>query len=118
MDRVLIEELKLEATIGVFEWEKRIRQRLLLDLELATDAARAAASDDIADARDYKAITQRVRALVEGGKFQLVETVAEAVARLIIEEFGVRWLRVTVRKPGAVTGAKNVGVVIERGTDA
>lgn len=115
MDRVLIEDLRLEATIGIFEWERRIHQRLVLDLELATDAARAAASDDIADALDYKAITKRVRALVESSTWQLVESVAEAVATLLADEFGVRWVRVAVRKPGAVTGAKNVGVVIERG---
>lgn len=118
MDRVLIEELKLEATIGIFEWEKRIRQRLVFDLELATDAARAAASDDIADAHDYKAVSKRLRALVEGGEFRLVESVAEAVAAVIVGEFGVGWVRVAVRKPGAVTGAKNVGVVIERRGDA
>lgn len=118
MDRVLIEELKLEATIGIFEWEKRIRQRLVFDLEIATDATRAAASDDIADTFDYKAITKRIRALVEEGQFQLVETVAEAIASVIMGEFGARWVRVAVRKPGAVTGAKNVGVVIERGSNA
>ncbi|MGH8273068.1 MAG: dihydroneopterin aldolase [Gammaproteobacteria bacterium] len=115
MDRVLIEDLRLEATIGIFEWERRIRQRLVLDLELATDVARAAASDDIADALDYKAVVKGVCVLVESSAWQLVETVAEAVATLLREEFGARWVSVTVRKPGAVTGAKNVGVVIERG---
>ncbi|MGH8224597.1 MAG: dihydroneopterin aldolase [Gammaproteobacteria bacterium] len=116
MDRVIIETLTLETTIGIFEWERRIRQRLVFDLELATDAAKAAASDSIEDALDYKAIVKRVRALVETSAFGLVESVAEAVAALLVEEFGVRWLRITVRKPGAVTGARNVGVVIERGT--
>jgi dihydroneopterin aldolase len=117
MDKVLIEELTLETCIGIFEWERRIRQRLVFDLEIATDVARAAASDDIADASDYKAISKRVRALVEAADFQLVESVAEAVAGTITGEFGARWARVSVRKPGAVTGARSVGVVIERGSD-
>ncbi|MGH8162522.1 MAG: dihydroneopterin aldolase [Gammaproteobacteria bacterium] len=115
MDRVLIEGLTLEATIGIYEWERRIRQRLVLDLELGRDIARAAASDDIADALDYKAVAKRVRALVEGSSYKLVESLAETVATVVREEFGVPWLRVAVRKPGAVTGAANVGVVIERG---
>jgi dihydroneopterin aldolase len=115
MDRVLIEGLAVEATIGIFEWERRIRQRLVLDLEIATDVVRAAASDDIADALDYKAISKGVRALVQASQFHLVESVAEAVAKLLMSEFGAAWVRVAVRKPGAVTGAANVGVVIERG---
>lgn len=115
MDRVIIEGLAVETTIGVFEWERRIRQRLEFDLELATDAARAATSDRIEDALDYKAVVKRVRALVETSSFGLVESVAEAVASMLAGEFGVRWMRVTVRKPGAVTGARSVGVVIERG---
>jgi len=117
MDRVLIEALQVEACIGIFEWERRIRQRLVLDLEIATDVARAAVSDDITDATDYKAISKRVRTVVEAADFQLVESVAEAVAGVVTGEFGARWVRVTVRKPGAVTGAKSVGVAIERGSD-
>jgi len=115
MDRVLIEALKVEATIGIFEWERRIRQRVVFDLELGTDAARAARSDRIEDAVDYKAVSKRVQALAGEREWGLVETLAEAVARCLREEFGVPWLRVRVRKPGAVTGAASVGVEIERG---
>lgn len=116
MDRVIIEALKVETTIGVYEWERRIRQQVVFDLELACDAAKAAASDRLEDAVDYKAVSKRVRTLASGGEWTLVEALAEAVADCVREEFGVGWLRVSVRKPGAVTGAQCVGVVIERGT--
>jgi len=115
MDRVLIEALKAEASIGIFEWEQRIRQQIVFDLELSADAARAAASDRIEDAVDYKAVSKRVRELAGEGRWGLVETLAEATARCLREEFGIAWVRVSVRKPGAVTGAAAVGVCIERG---
>lgn len=115
MDRVVIEGLEVETTIGIYEWERRIRQRVVFDLEVACDSARAAASDRIEDALDYKAVAKRVRALAEAAEFGLLESLAEAVAATVHEEFGAPWLRVAVRKPGAVTGAASVGVVIERG---
>lgn len=115
MDRVLIEALKVDITIGIYEWERRIRQRVVFDIEMATDAARAAASDRIEDALDYKAVAKRVKALAAERPWGLVETLAEAVASCLRSEFGVTWLRIKVRKPGAVTGAASVGVVIERG---
>ena len=118
MDRVLIEALKVDVTIGIFEWERRIRQRVVFDFELGTDAARAAASDRIEDAVDYKAVSKRVQALAAEREWGLVETLAEAVAACLREEFRVPWLRVRVRKPGAVTGAASVGVEIERGERA
>lgn len=116
MDRVIIEKLVVETTIGVFEWERRIRQRLEFDLELATDAARAAAGDRLEDALDYKAVAKRVSALLEDSAFGLVESAAEAVAAMLAEEFGVRWMRVTVRKPAIDTRAAAVGIIIERGS--
>lgn len=115
MDRVVIDALKVEATIGVYEWERRIRQQLVFDLELATDAAHAAKSDRIEDALDYKRVAKRVRALASESEFRLVESLAETVAATLIREFGARWVRVALRKPGAVTGAASVGVVVERG---
>lgn len=118
MDRVLIEALKIETKIGVYEWERRIRQQVVFDLELGCDAARAAASDRLADAVDYKAIARRVRELAGEREWALVETLAEAVAERLREEFAIGWLRVSVRKPGAVTGAASVGVAIERGNAA
>lgn len=115
MDCVLIEALKVEASIGIFEWEQRIRQQVVFDLELSTDASKAAASDRIEDAVDYKAVSKRIRELAGGKRWGLVETLAEATATCLREEFGIGWVRITVRKPGAVTGAAAVGIRIERG---
>lgn len=115
MDIVYIRDLKIEAIIGINDWEREVRQTVSLDLEMATDIRRAADSDDIADTIDYKAVVKRVIAFVEGTEFLLVETMAERVSDVIREEFGVTWLRLRVGKPGAVTGAADVGIVIERG---
>jgi dihydroneopterin aldolase len=115
MDIVYISGLRAQAVIGVYEWERLVRQTLVVDLEMASDTARAAASDAIADALDYAAISQRVLALVEESQYQLIESLAEEVARVVMGEFGVPWLRVRVGKPGAVAEAEDVGVVIERG---
>lgn len=117
MDKVLIDALKVEASIGIFEWEQRIRQQVVLDLELGTDARKAAASDDIADTIDYKAVAKRVAELAGEGRWGLVERLAEAVAACLRGEFAIPWVRVTLRKPGAVTGAAAVGIVIERGNE-
>ena len=115
MDAVFIRGLKAKAVIGVFDWEKQIRQNLVLDLDLRADVARTAASDALEDAVDYKAISQRVVEFVEDSQFQLVESMAEAVARIVREEFAVSWVRVRISKPFAVRTAQEVGVVIERG---
>ena len=115
MDTVFIKGLKAKATIGVFDWEQQIRQNVILDIDLRTDVARAAASDTLAAAVDYKAISQRVVEFVESSKYQLVESLAEEVARIIREEFSVSWVRVRIAKPFAVRTAQEVGVVIERG---
>lgn len=115
MDIVYISDLKVDTVIGIFDWERRIRQTVSLDLEMATDIRRAAASDQIDDALDYKAIGKRVIAFIEGSEFQLVETLAERVAELVREEFGVKWLKLRLSKPGALRGSRDVGVIIERG---
>ncbi len=115
MDIVYISGLRAQAVIGVYEWERLVRQTLVVDLEMASDTARAAASDAIADALDYAAISQRVLALVEASHYQLIESLAEDVARVVMREFGVSWLKVRIAKPGAVAEAQNVGVLIERG---
>ncbi|MCY4610906.1 MAG: dihydroneopterin aldolase [Gammaproteobacteria bacterium] len=115
MDTVFIRGLKAKAVIGVFDWEKQIRQNLVLDLDLRADVAHAAASDTLEDAVDYKAISQRVVEFVEDSQYQLVESLAEAVARIVREEFAVSWVRIRIAKPFAVRTAQEVGVVIERG---
>ena len=115
MDIIFINDLRVNAVIGVYDWERRITQTLSFDLELAADIRRAATSDDIADTVNYKAVAKRVLAFVEQSQYQLVESLAEHVAEIILREFPVPWVRLTVRKPGAVRGARDVGVIIERG---
>lgn len=115
MNIVYIKGLRAQAVIGVYEWERHIRQTVVFDLELASDTARAAAGDQIADAVDYAAISQRVITLVEASQYQLIETLAEAVAGMIRRDFRVPWLRLRLSKPGAVAAAEDVGVVIEAG---
>ncbi len=115
MDIVYIRDLKIETVIGVNDWEREVRQTVSLDLEMATDIHAAADTDDIADTIDYKAVAKRLIDFVEGTDFQLVESIAERVSDIIREEFGVSWVRLRVSKPGAVTGAQDVGIVIERG---
>lgn len=115
MDSVYIRGLRADAVIGVYDWERNIRQALVIDLELASDNRAAAATDAIAQAVDYDAIAGRVLAYVRDSQFQLIETLAERLAELVMREFGVPWLRIDVAKPGAVKAADSVGVVIERG---
>jgi 7,8-dihydroneopterin aldolase/epimerase/oxygenase len=116
MDIVFIEDLRIETVIGIYDWERQIRQVVALDLEMAFDNRKPAASDKIADTLDYKAVSKRLIAFVEAAHYELVETLAEQCARIVREEFGVSWLRLRLAKPGAVRGSKAVGVVIERGT--
>ena len=115
VDIIFLHDLRIETTIGIYEWERRIRQTVTLDLEMATDAARAAATDRIEDALDYKAITKRIVEFVSGSEFQLVETLADRVAALVREEFAVPWVRLRLNKKYAIRGATDVGVVVERG---
>ncbi len=116
MDIVYIEGLKTDAVIGVYDWERSIRQTLVLDLELASDNRAAAATDGIADAVDYDAISKRILAYVQASEFELIETLAERVADIVLSEFNIPWLRLKLSKPGAVAEAKDVGVIIERGS--
>jgi dihydroneopterin aldolase len=115
MDLVYIRDLKIDTVIGINDWEREVLQTVSFDLEMATDVKKAADSDDIVDTIDYKAVTKRLIAFVEESEFLLVERLAERVSNILLDEFGVSWLRLRVSKPGAVTGAADVGVVIERG---
>lgn len=118
MDIVYIRDLKIDTVIGIFDWERRIRQTVSIDLEMATDIRKAAASDDIKDALDYKAVAKRVIGFVSESEFLLVETLAEKVAGIVLAEFNVPWLRLRLSKPGAVRGSQDVGLIIERGEKA
>ncbi len=115
MDIVFIQDLRIDTTIGIYDWERKIKQTLAFDIEMATDIRKAAETDSIEYTLDYKAVAKRVRAFVESSQYLLVETVAEKVAALIMDEFAVPWLKLTLHKPGAVRGAKSVGIRIERG---
>lgn len=117
MDIVYLNDLKIDTVIGVFGWERRVRQTVSLDLEMATDTTQAAASDDLEHALDYKAVAKRLITYVGETEFQLVETLAERVAEILLGEFGVPWVRLRVNKTGAVRGARDVGVIIERRGD-
>lgn len=114
MDKVFIEALEIETLIGIYDWERRIRQPLQFDIEMAFDNRRPAATDDIADTLDYKAVSKRLIEYVSQSSFGLVETLAERCAGIILDEFAVSHVRLKLSKPGAVRGARAVGVMIER----
>ncbi len=115
VDIVYIRDLRIDTTIGIYDWEREVRQTVSLDLEMATDIAAAAASDDIQYALNYKAVAKRIIAHVESSGCLLVERLAEEVAALVLAEFPVPWLRLRLSKPGALRGARDVGILIERG---
>ncbi len=115
MDTIFLRDLEIDATIGIFEWEKRIKQKVRIDLEMASDIAKAAASDSIDDTLDYKAISKRIIQFVEDSQYELIETLIEKVAEILLNEFNIPWVRVTISKPGAVRGSRDVGIIIERG---
>jgi dihydroneopterin aldolase len=114
MDRVFIDNLNIETIIGIFDWEREIRQTVSIDLEMEFDIRKAAETDAIEDTLDYKSVSKRLIHYVEDSEFQLVEALAESCAAIILEEFPVNWLRLKLGKPGAVRGSSAVGVIIER----
>ncbi len=115
MDIVFIEDLRIDTTIGIYDWERQIKQTLAFDIEMATDIRKAAETDDIQYALNYKAVSKRIIQFVGESRFLLVETVAEKVAGIILDEFDVDWVKLTLHKPGAVRGSRSVGIRIERG---
>ena len=114
MDRVFIEDLRIQTVIGVFDWEREITQTVSLNLEMGFDITSAAESDAIGDTLDYKAVSKRLIHFVENSDYQLVEALAEECARIVLTEFPVNWLQLKLSKPGAVRGSSAVGVIIER----
>ncbi|VAW92423.1 Dihydroneopterin aldolase [hydrothermal vent metagenome] len=115
-DIIFINELQIETVIGIFDWERQIKQTVVLDLKLATDISKAAASDHIDDTIDYKTLTKTIITFVEASEFQLVETLAERVCELVRSDFNVAWVRLRLNKLGALRGARDVGILIERGS--
>lgn len=115
MDIIFLRGLQLETVIGIYDWERKIRQTVIIDLEMATDIRRAAATDDISHTLDYKAVSKRIITFVEESEFFLVETLAEKITGILLDEFSVPWVRLTLNKKGAISGASDVGIQIERG---
>lgn len=115
MDIIFLHNLKVDTVIGIFDWERKIRQSVVIDLDMGFDIRKAAASEDIEDTLNYKSVAKRIIAFVEAAEFQLVETLAERIAGIVLDEFPVPWVRVRLNKQGAVRGARDVGVIIERG---
>ena len=113
-DRIFLHGLSAECIIGFIDWERRVKQTVVLDLELPVDCRHAALTDEVADTLDYKKVAKRVLAFVEASEFKLVETLAHRVALVILAEFPVEWVRVALNKPGAIRNSRDVGVVIER----
>jgi dihydroneopterin aldolase len=113
-DRIFLRGLTAECIIGFIDWERRVKQTVVVDLELPVDCSRASISDDVADTVDYKRVAKRVLAYVEASEFKLVETLAHRLALLLLEEFGLEWVRISLNKPGAIRNSRDVGVVVER----
>ncbi|MGH8300940.1 MAG: dihydroneopterin aldolase [Steroidobacteraceae bacterium] len=113
-DRIFLRGLTAECIIGFIEWERRVKQTVVIDLELPVDCRRASVSDDVADTVDYKRVAKRVLGYIEASEFKLVETLAHRLAMLLLEEFALQWVRISLNKPGAIRGSRDVGVVVER----
>jgi dihydroneopterin aldolase len=114
MDKIFIHALKTEAIVGIFDWERQVKQTVVMDIEFSADIRKAALSDSIDDTLNYKRVAKRVLAFVEESSFHLVETLAESVAMLILEEFGLSWVSIALSKPGAIRSSRDVGVMLER----
>ncbi|MFT5220130.1 MAG: dihydroneopterin aldolase [Planctomycetota bacterium] len=115
MDIVFIHELKIETVIGIYDWERKIKQTISLDIDMGTDIVKSAKSDSIDDTLSYKTVAKRLISFVEASEYELVESLAEKICDIIRSEFDVPWVRLSLSKPGAVRGSRAVGVIIERG---
>ncbi|HXA35867.1 MAG TPA: dihydroneopterin aldolase [Steroidobacteraceae bacterium] len=114
MDKIFIHALKTEAIIGIFDWERQVKQTVIVDIEISADVRKAAMSDSIHDTLNYKRVAKRVLAFVEESSFHLVETLAERIAMLLLEDFGIAWVRISLSKPGAIRNSRDVGVTLDR----
>jgi len=115
MDKIFLYDLRVETIIGIWEWERKIRQTVAIDLEMSADIRKAAKTDSVDDTLNYKQVAKRLQQFIGESSFQLVETLAENIAAIVLDEFDVAWVKVKVNKPGAIRGARDVGVIIERG---
>jgi len=117
-DIIYLKDLRIDTIIGIFDWERRVKQTISLDIEMATDIRPAAVSDNIKDTLDYKSVAKRLIEFVSESDFQLVETLAERCADILLSEFNIPWVRLKLNKTGAIRGARDVGILIERGEKA
>ena len=115
MDTIFLTDLKVKTIVGIFEWERQVPQIVSIDLEMAADVRKAAESDSIEATLDYKSVAKRIVGFVEDSRFQLIETLAEGIVGIVTDEFKVPWVRVTLHKPRAISGSRDVGIIIERG---
>lgn len=113
-DTIFLRDMRVETTVGIWDWERKIRQTVSIDLEMGADIRRAATTDSIDDTLNYKSVAKRVQQFVGDAEFQLVETMAEQIATTVLSEFDIPWIKVRVNKPGAIRGARDVGVQIYR----
>lgn len=113
-DRIFLRGLEIDCIIGFIEWERRIKQTVVIDIEMPVDCRRAALTDDVRGTIDYKKVSKRIISFVEASQFNLVETLAHSIAMLVLEEFQLEWVRLSVNKPGAIRGSKDVGISLER----
>jgi dihydroneopterin aldolase len=115
MDIIFLGGLEIETVIGIYDWERTIKQKIVLDIEMAFNIKKAAITDDIAYTLDYKAVSDRVVDFVEASEFLLVETLIEEIAKILLNEFPTPWVKITLNKKGAISRARDVGIIIERG---
>jgi len=115
MDRIFIRNLQIDTVIGIYDWERKRRQRIVIDLDMSADVARAARAEDVESTLNYKTLSDELVNFIENSEFQLIETLAERITGIIRDDFGVQWVRLTLHKPDALAGDTDVGVMIERG---
>jgi len=114
VDKIFLSQLSIECIVGIWDWERRVKQTVVIDVEMAADIRKAAATDHIDDTIDYKRVAKRLITFVGESQYQLVETLTDQIARVIVTEFGVSWVKVRLNKRGAIRGARDVGIEIER----
>jgi dihydroneopterin aldolase len=113
-DRIFLRGLTSECIIGFIDWERRVKQTVVVDLEIPVNCQQAALTDEVADTVDYKKVAKRILAFIEASEYKLVETLAQRLALTLLEEFGLEWVRLSINKPGAIRNSRDVGVTIER----
>jgi len=113
-DKIFLTGLRTECIVGIWDWERKVKQPVVVDLEMATDIRKAALSDHIDDTLDYKKVSKRLLSFIGESQFQLVETLTENIAKIVITEFDVPWVRVRLNKQGAIRNSRDVGILIER----